>query len=174
MSEILKSGDEPELIALGEWQKRAYAQLMYAFMLRATIDWYLWGMGWDIIESAPAEVIPPLPCEPNWRALPYWVKWWAIDGNGTIRAFHLKPMGGGRERHVWFLGAHGPQSPGLPVEMIVGYLGTQAEPIPVRDWYMTLRRRPAHLELPGPEPVSELTPLKRKSKKKEAVPCPTP
>lgn len=143
------------------WAKRAYAQLNYAFMLRATVDWNMWGFGWDVIESAPAEVVPALPVEPNWLALPYWVKWWAINGDGTIRAFHLKPMGW-VERRIWMLGAHGPVQPGLPIEMIAGQLG---EPVP--DWWMTLRRRPAHMQPPVPPEVEKKPKKKRKRKEKE-------
>lgn len=151
-----------------DWQKRAYSQLMYAFMLQGTVDWYLWGMGWSVIEAAPAEVVPPLPCEPNWRALPTWVRWWAIDGDGTIRGFHFKPMGW-VERKCWMLGAHGPpMNDKVPIQMHVGHLGSEDAPAPVFDWWMTLRRRPYTAEELEPEdqPVSKQR--TRKSKKRAA------
>lgn len=153
---------------LDEWQKRAYRQLCYAFMLRGTIDWYLWGQGWDVIERAPAELVPPLPCEPNWRALPYWVRWWAIDGDGTIHGYHFKPMGSVRSR-FWFLGAHGPPHGKTPVEMYLDRLGTEDAPEPVREWWMTLRRRPESMQPSEPAPKSEpkRASKERKSKAKE-------
>lgn len=145
-----------------EWQRRAYAELMYAFMLRGTVDWYLWGRGWDVIECAPAEVVPPLPCEPNWATLPDWIRWWAIDGDGQMYGFHFKPMGS-VERRTWFLGAHPPVSPGTPLEMRLGALETESGQQTVGDWYMTLRRRPAHI--PGVEIPSKPA---RKSRRKAA------
>lgn len=155
-------------LSLEDWCRRAYAQLMYAFMLRATVDWYMWGGGWDVIERAPEEVKPVLPCYPNWRALPAWVRWWTIDGDGTIRGWHLKPMGW-VEKRVWMLGAHGPVQKGLPTEMILGYVGTKDEPQAISDWYVTLHRRPEAMESPEPEPVEEpKVKAKRKRKKKEA------
>jgi hypothetical protein len=161
---------EPEpinTIPLEEWQRRAYKHLCYGFMLSGTIEAWRWGGAWDVIERAPLEIVPPLPCEPNWRTLPYWVNWWAIDGDGTIQAFHLKPMGW-VERRLWMLGAHAPVTEGLPIEMIAGYLGTKDEPQPVTDWYMTLRRRPAHLQPPEPDPEPVSKPAaKPKRKKKE-------
>jgi len=102
------------------------------------------------------------------RALPAWVRWWAIDGDGTIRGFHLKPMGW-VEKRLWMLGAHGPPNKGVTaVQLLAGVLGTPDEPQSVPEWWMTLRRRPEHLQPTEveQEPVGK---PKRKAKRKELI-----